>query len=297
MRWLNRGFNMKFNRRRFILSAAGVLVPYVAKPQFAGFSFPYISKVGGGGSSLFTGLISMWKLDDAANGTRVDSFGSNNLTDNLGNVGINNSSGVPNPNTPKLTQCAGGFGQVSNNTCLTHADNASLGIGSGKSFTIATWIYSQSNANCNIMGKWSNNSTLQDYALYTQPLGDGNSYYSVVMFNLAGSSTSFTANNGDNKYHMFTNAWTFIVWGYDDSVQKMFLKAGSGASMDTTGYTSSLVGVRRTSCNFILGSLLNGGLAMWGSLDDTAMWSRTLTNTELNNLYNGGAGLPFSSWT
>lgn len=255
---------------------------------------------GGGGSSLLDGLVSYWKLDDAANGTRLDSIGTNNLADALGNVGQDNAGGIA--CTPALVHCAGGFGQTgNNNTRLSIADNASLGIGLGKSFTMTGWTFGNSGSTpSNCMGKFSGTGGLQDYGLYVSQEADSHYYYHFTAFNLAGTQVIITPTSGDSHYFMNGASWRFVVFGYDDTNQRIFLSAGSapaGFGLDAfPAYTQPCVGVRRTACAFQLGNLTLGVRPWWGSLDEVGFWSRVLTAAEVTRLWNNGTPLPLASF-
>src|SRR6267378_4108573 len=93
---------------------------------------------GGAGSSLITGLAGYWKLDEVSNGsapvTRVDSAGTNDLTDN--NTTPSAAGKISNAINPLLA----------NSEFLSHVSNATLQTGN-IDFTLTAWVQIADNAN------------------------------------------------------------------------------------------------------------------------------------------------------
>jgi len=257
---------------------------------------------------LFNGLVSYWKLDDAANGTRLDAWGPNNLTDSLGNVGQDNSGGIACTPKPGFVHCAGGFGQTSNNGTrlkITDAAQSGLGLGSGKSFTCSLWTFGNSGSTTsNVMGKWSQTAGLQDYALFVNQYTGPFWYYSITGFDLTNTQRTLDlpgANGGGapSAYRMNAAAWAMIVWGYDDATQTMHLTMGGvDLTSNYPAFTIPVVGVRKTACDFQIGSIDPVSTRpYWGSIDEVGFWNRKLTAAEVSQLWNSGNGLPFGSFS
>jgi len=257
----------------------------------------------GGPQGLFRGLVSYWKLDDPANGTRIDSIGPNNLTDALANVGQNNNGGIACTPKPGFVACAGGFAQVSNSSRLfiTDAAQVGLGAGAGKSFTISLWTFAQSGSTgAHVMGKFSPTTGLQDYGMVVNQVAGPFWYYNWTAFNLAGTQIVLDpSGSGNSNYREAGAAWAMMVFGYDDATQSLHLTMGPDLANNYPAFTTPCVGVRKTACDFQLGSLGFGGgtLGWWGSLDECGFWNRKLTAAEVAKLFNSGAGLPLSQFS
>jgi hypothetical protein len=211
---------------------------------------------GSGASPLLAGLVSYWKLDETS-GTRFDSAGANNLSDN-GGVGfatgkIGNSAEFDTTN------------YLSTNTVLSSGP-----------FTVSCWIYADT---------------------VTQPAGGiVNRYDNSVPADRAWTSLitnddiSFviqpTALSIPNVVSAAT--WHLFIFWYDDTAQEM------GIQFDTTIQTTPhTTGYLVTNVDFTVGSRANGGTAFDGRIDEVGIWSRVLTASERTQLYNSGAGLTY----
>lgn len=115
----------------------------------------------------------------------------------------------------------------------------------------------------------------------------GNGEISFTLFNgtqIAGQTTT-TWNDGNFHYAVFT---------YDGSSTL----AGSKIYMDGTSQTLSntvdaLIGSISNSANFTIGNRDTGSEFWNGAIDEVGFWSRALSQAEITQLYNGGAGLQY----
>ena len=211
------------------------------------------------GSSLLTGLVSWWDLDEES-GVRVDSVGSNDLTDNntvgyaAGKIG----------NAADIVQANNEY--FNNATFPTTAD-----------YTISTWVYANAGlANCDLLSAidtWPNQAWSAVYL-------SGGTWYQLVG---NGSAYVFVANGA-----ISTETWLHIVTWYDSSTNKASLSING--SIATTGALSGTLYDSSGAINLRLG--FGGGVgASWdGLMDLTGVWNRVLTSDERTELYNAGAG-------
>ncbi len=100
--------------------------------------------------------------------------------------------------------------------------------------------------------------------------------------NGAGSMTSSSGTSG--------SSWDHLVVRRDGSAFEMFLNGASVATMTSANAITNspnplLIGERQGGQDFPLD----------GRLDEIAVWSRALDNSEVSTLYNGGNGLQISS--
>src|SRR4029077_11076127 len=89
-----------------------------------------------------------------------------------------------------------------------------------------------------------------------------------------------------------TTGWYFIAAGWDGTNIKISVNGGAYATTNFTGPVFSGNGI-----NFCLAS--EGGSTIFkGQIDEVAIWigRNDLTISEVQQLYNNGAGLPFSSF-
>jgi Concanavalin A-like lectin/glucanases superfamily/Fibronectin type III domain len=91
------------------------------------------------------------------------------------------------------------------------------------------------------------------------------------------------------------NAWHLFVMGYDGTAGKMFFSVDNGALIYSAAMTPK---VNQNSGNFVIFNFNTGHVEMTGRADECGIWNpRALTQADIANLWNGGAGLPLSSFT
>jgi hypothetical protein len=214
--------------------------------------------------------VSYWKLDEAS-GTRADSFGGNNLTDNNG---VGSASGVVG-NDAVFVAAAG--------TYLSHASNSSLQVTGD--FTFACWIK---------LGSQPSGSNA--YSIITKDIDTGRDYtldyspgYRYLRF--------YHAYNGDvntlccNDTPLSNGTWYFVVIWYDATANKDYMRVNDSLLYGDP-YTPGTI---QTSTEFRIGSRPYPGYNDYfdGEIDEVGFWKRVLTSAEITSLYNGGAGVTF----
>jgi hypothetical protein len=214
---------------------------------------------GGGASSLLTDLVSYWKLDETA-GTRIDSAGSNNLSDN---GGVGSALGKVYPLAAQFT---------ADNQYLS---NASVTIGT--TLTVALWIYLESNFAGNALYYIFSFGGLGNAALAGKEGGGDNilRWYSET----------------DVKFNAGTiplNAWTFIVAKMVDN-DELSVKINDGVPQP-----KATTGSLNPTANLLLGAETPTDVNPFlGRIGPLAVWSRETTDDEDTELYNGGSGLAY----
>jgi len=214
------------------------------------------------GPTLQTDLVAWWKLDEAS-GTRADSAGSLDLTDN-------NTCG----------QVAGVVGNAvdivkSNSEYLSHADDPDFDL-SGD-WTINGWA------------KWSDPAN--DFYLISKDAG-GDRAYSIFYHTGAGqyrllvsgdgASVGFV-NYGDGG-SIVTDTWNMLTFYHDSAADEI----GFGVNAGTPITNSYSAGMYNSGQPFFLGRYYSS----YGdiSIDELAIWDRLLTQAELDWLYDSGSG-------
>lgn len=233
--------------------------------------------------SLLTSLVSYWKLDEAS-GNALDAHGSNDLTDN-NTVGA--GTGIINNGRD--------FDEASREY-FSKSDNADLSTGD-IDFTFQAWIKPETiarNAYDTVIAKWSGSNL--EYLLY---------FYETALFAPGGQSKKviFAVSN-DGSASTLVVASTFgdlsagtwyCVHGWHDSVNNQIGISVNAGTADTAAHTT---GVRDGTATFEIGRNVDDGSGgvMNGLVDEVGFWKRVLTSGERTSLYNGGSGLPYSSF-
>lgn len=271
-------------RRRFILNAAGVLVPFagpVVKAQY----LPHRRKAfrGGGGSGPFSGLVSTenlvshWKLDEES-GTRLDSHGSNHLSDN---------------NT--VTSVAGKLGNAAefvavNAERLSIDDNADLSLGADSAFSVVCWAY------CIEDGSISYDRALAGHGK-TMPGGTGMAWaldYTAsatnrrLQFNVSNGTASALAEIQSNP--LGDEGWHLIIGWHDPDADKVCIQIDNGTP-DETDWSG---GTMDATTGFCIGRWGTQSAYRWnGGIDSFSFFKRVLTSGERSALWNSGNGLDY----
>ena len=212
--------------------------------------------------ALKDSLVSYWKLDEAS-GTRFDSHGSNDLTDN-------NTVGSA---TGKIGNCASFI--AANSEYLSHADNADLSAGD-IDFTFGCWVYFD---------------TIGTFPfIVNKGWGDGSGW--IIYVRIDDSNKLWFSCNADantvKSAAVSTATWYHVVVRHD-SVNDLIKITLNG----TTTSASYSGGVTDDAELFILGGatfFLNGKI-------DEAFWAkRCWSDAEIDEIYNSGNGLSYDDW-
>lgn len=218
--------------------------------------------------SLLDDLVSHWKLDEAS-GTRVDSHGDNDLTDN---------------NT--VGQAAGKIGDAAafvaaNSEYLSRTSNASLQAGDAD-FAIACWLWLDTTADGRgLAGKWL--ASNQEWILWE---AGGN-----IRFFVSADGSGLTAVSVPEPA---AGGWHLLVAWHDSVANTINIQLDNGAVASAAHAGGAFVG----SAAFALGTNLDAPTNYgWdGRIDSVSFWKRVLTSDERAALYSAGAGLDYDDF-
>lgn len=250
----------------------------------------------GGGSpvTLFTNLVSYWTLGEATGATRLDSFGTNNLTDLNGDIVQGTGKGGGLSATDACPECA-----PSASAKLFCASTPGLSGGAGKSFSCTFWsLFTSDFSTSVLLSKYGTLVTNQEYELYIASGGDFFPYWHFLVTNASATAVEIAVNpTGNTALRAFTGAYIFWGWGYDAATDTLWARQGNaGGSAASKQSVGSVGGTQATTQRFLIGNADNTNLRFSGAVQDVAFWSRTITDDEWLRLYNSGAGLPPSNW-
>ncbi len=240
---------------------------------------------------LRAGLIAYWKLDELSVGdTRLDSVGTHDLTDSVLSVESASPAIINGGAGPFQFLAQGQLGAA-----LTRPDDVDLR--GDKSFTMAGWVFSSAGATSRcVWSKW-NRTTGGEYILYTNQSADAFTYYWCSFGDGTPLNIKTIDTIGQGDFRMTPMDWKYLAIGWD-SVNKIgFLKVVHDVTnplvQTATVPVDNLVGTTR---DFNLGNTEPYNYAWWGSLDEVGFWGRVLSDAELIQLFNHGAGLPLGSF-
>lgn len=218
-------------------------------------------------SGMHTSLIAYWLLGEAS-GTRADSHGANNLTDN--NT-VTQATGIQG-NAAQFT--------AANSESLSIADNTDLSMGD-IDFTLCCWAYLDSTGvTKDFMAKHLSAGDQRAYRLNIQ--ASNQAFFYVDPLGTAIGEASVTATTFGA---WAASAWHFVIAWHDATANTINIQ------VDDTGVNSTAftLGVFDNTAAFQLGNSGNNEYHN-GRLDEAAVWKRVLTADERSYMYNGGLG-------
>jgi len=221
---------------------------------------------GGGSGGLLSGLTSYIPMSDAANGTRADVVGPNNLTDVNGDLG----------QVPGLLTYAANFptafssdGLQNNTATLDCTADWSMNFWFQPGGDISAdnpYLFEMndgtSQINCFI---WNNNGTL---------------YFQGAA--ISDHDTSTTLSGGWNQIT--------LVYSATGNTLTLYLNGVSQGPMACTFPSENII-------SLTIGSQAELSASELGAFCEFGFWTRQLSTGDVTALYNGGAGLPYSSFT
>lgn len=229
-----------------------------------------------GPSSLLTGIVSYWKMDEAS-GTRVDSV----LT--TGNDLADNNTVTQNPG--KIA----GAGQftAANSEFLSRASNASLQTGD-IAFTWAGWVYLDSLVNGTMLAKWGTDAGSREYISFFNH--DDHAPNDRFTFGVSTDGNAGTFVDATTFGAPSTATWYHLGMWHDPTANTINIRVNNGAANSAAFAT----GVRSGATTFVFGRLGSASLYyLNGRWDEVGFWKRLLTDQEWTTLYNGGNGMTY----
>jgi hypothetical protein len=239
-----------------------------------------ISEVSGGGgadpsSTLLDDLVEYWSLDAASGGDPGE----------LAAFPLSENGGSP---TYQATGIISTFGIANSSSSRVLQTTASGAIRPTGSFTAAAWVNPTSLSNSrSIMGTWDTATNQRGW---------------MIQLRFTGLVRFFFSGNGSNSTYLesvdsvVAGSPHLIAVSLDDENDLVKISI-NGAAWQTgaNGYAAPFFNPTPAFC--LMGvSGPGGATSQTGTFDDAAFWSRSLTNSEIEEFWNGGAGKPYADW-
>ena len=265
-------------------AVAQIPVSITATVLSATFSAPAPVVTGETGNPFFDGLVSYWSMDETS-GTRADSHGSNDLTDN-------NTVGSA---TGKINN--GSDFELSNSEYLSITDAAQSGLDLSGDLSMSGWIKleqlpSTAGQYFMIIGKDDTDQASDAGRQFNWIIDPSTNKMRFLWWapalNNKESVSAFAAGDVGTFVHVAVtlDISSRVVTFYVDGVAETGTNnSGSSTSIQNTD-APFCVGARQTTGG-------SGALFFDGVLDEIGIWDRVLTSTEIGQLYNSGAGLAY----
>ena len=216
--------------------------------------------------SLYASLVSYWKLGETS-GTRADSVGNHDLTDE--NTVLYSTGG-------KFGNCADLEAGTSEYLERANASAADL-LGVSGDWTFSTWVKPETTASgAKLVSVWPGmGSSNRAWMIDIKKTGDDYFWSGAVGGSLTRATDTDTSNCA-------AGTWAHIILQHNDGTN-VKLKVNDETWI-TTSYTD---GIDAVNTDFRLGGR---GTTFDGLIDETAFWSKALTDAECSWLYSSGYG-------
>ena len=223
-------------------------------------------------NTFLTSLYAYYKLDETSGGA-IDASGNGKTLSNFGDF-IGTSTGVINS--------ARDFDGVSGTTLIRNANTTDFFCGANP-FSFSFWV------------KFDTFPSFNDVGLCNRYEPYGRREY-IVFLNKATNKITFVIDASDGVHAaavawgtpVSTGTWYHVAGGWDGAQINLSVNAGPFV---TAAYSTPMT---NGGDNFKLGYEAQ---SLDGKMDEFGFWiARCLTQTEVGQLYNNGAGLPFSSF-
>ncbi len=234
-------------------------------------SFNNFKEPAGGGGTLLTDLISYWAMDET-NGTRVDSHGTNDLTD-FNSVGYN--LGHVYTDAAEFSSAASQY--------LSINDNASISLGD-IDFTYAIWIYpTATGVNTFWISNGSGNTNTVAFRIYQST---NNKVGATIG---TGATGGFVASTSA----ITNSAWSLVLFWHDSVANTINIRINNG-SVNSTSYSSG----SHDSSQELRFARAGGAATSYfdGIMGPVSFWKKVLSSTEQDDIWNSGNGLDYASY-
>ncbi len=203
---------------------------------------------------LWNGLVSFWRFDESGSTQdRSDIQGSNNLIYNQGSI---NSTGGINGNAIDCNLSG------SNRFSLNSSNNMNFGTAPGNNFAIGFWIYVTSDIG---------GSHIADFSSGFNITLDGS------------SGITFWVNGNTHVATIGSGSWQHVVFNLDRNTGVTAFVNGSQQGSTVFNTTGSNL----NDSTFTLCTTVGWASPLDGNLDSFGIWNRTLSSSEISDLYRG----------
>lgn len=220
--------------------------------------------------ALTDNLTSYWKFDESS-GNASDSVASNTLTNN------NTATYV----AGKISNAIN-FVRASSQSATVTSDLTSAGA-----YSVAGWVYWTSLPATNTKNHFYGNMTTgANHIIQRIQLEDVSGTKSLrlqrVRVGVATDSATYT-------WTPSTTTWYHVAGTYDGTTMRLYVNATEVATASSTGNGTIDAGY---GPQFGFG-VFGAAEYMDGRVDETGLWSRALTGSEITELYNSGTGTTY----
>ena len=228
---------------------------------------------------MLDAAIAYYKFDETSGTSLKDEKGSHNGT-------INNN---PTLNEDGLIGRAIRFGNGSSDQSVSLSDSNDFSFTNGvsdKPFSISTWVKPSASFG-SMVAKYSNTNSDREYKLYAS---SGTVFFTI---HSEGSESDRLLVRTDDSPFASDSTWRNIIVTYDGSSLEGGLLMYYNGGLQESGFAiGNYVKMINTNQDVIIANQTgNSNVSLNAEVDETAIFNRVLTQSEVNEIYNGGSGM------
>ncbi len=227
-------------------------------------------------STLSNALVSYYKLDESS-GVAYDATSTNHLTNN--NAATFVSGKINN----------GADLELSSTQSFSITDGSQSGFDITSDFSVSAWVKFETITDMQLVSKYNPSGNQRAYHLYFQNEGGG-----ALTLRFENSENGITSSDhGSSSFSPSTGTWYHLVASFNAaSHTTTFYKDGVAIGSDSSGTRTSIY---NSSASFLIGGRADVGGTFDGVIDEVGIFSRPLTQGDVNALYNSGSGFAYST--
>lgn len=226
---------------------------------------------GAGPSSLLSGLLAYWKLDESSGSTRVDSTANGEDLAESGSVASHAG----------LVSNAASFS--ASGVYLQHASSTFFNLGVHADWSVLVWVYLDNKSSSYTFVSKDNSGVSRQFHIRYSSGPDR----LTLAYSSDGSSLSTL--HADTLGSPSATTW-YLIHAYHDGVNDELGISVNGGSYDTVSHSAGIFQSTEqfaVGCHFSSGSPVNQAV---GDVDEMAVYDRVLTPSEVSDYYNSGSG-------
>ena len=212
----------------------------------------------------------------------------NESSGNAADASGNGTTLTNNGSTPFVAGKMNNAAEFASGDYFECADNSYVSLTGDATWSV-WWYPTTLNAQNSFFDKWNFSAVQREYEVWVDYSGGASKISLQISNNGSSSSYNYLSTTG-----ISVNNWYHVVWVFTASTGTLEVYL-NGSSLGTA--TFAITAIKDGTSNFSIGKFTGGGGNLAGKLDQAAIWARTLSTTEVGELYNSGNGIeyPFSA--
>jgi hypothetical protein len=245
-------------------------------------SFHYFGEVNENSTDWSVGLVGLWHMNEGSNSVTIDSSVNSNTgsLQNMNETGNNMNGSIPSGWTAGVFGNALGFDGANDRVNVGNASNLNV-----VNLTIGAWIKVNKISQMSIGGKFAGTGNNRSYGISTDSSGN----IELTIYN-----GSYALGLGSGGLATITaNRWYFVTVTFSPPNSTKFYINGSFITETIYRVNQIYASASPLQIGWVSDVLYHFN----GTIEEFMVWNRTLSATEIQQIYNLSSRLPTQSWS